>query len=95
MVRVQGKSQPVSVYNILDFHDATSFPHIHDVLACYHAGLTAYRQRAWAASIKHFKAALHLHPLDRVSQLYVQRCEYYLSTPPKADWDGVWELESK
>ena len=95
VMRVKGKSKPVGVYEILDFHDETSFPHVHEVLEYYHAGLTAYRQRKWEESIRYFKEALHLNEFDRVSQLYLKRCEYYLSTPPEEDWDGVWVMESK
>jgi adenylate cyclase len=95
VIRVKGKSKPVGVYEILDFHDETSFPHVHEVLECYHAGLTAYRQRKWQESIRYFKEALHLNEFDRVSQLYLKRCEYYLYTPPEEDWDGVWVMESK
>ena len=95
IIRVKGKSKPVGVYEILDFHDETSFPHLHEVLELYHAGLLAYRKRAWKESIRHFKEALHLNAFDKVSQLYLQRCEYYLCTPPEEDWDGVWVMESK
>jgi len=95
IIRVKGKSKPVGVYEILDFHDETSFPHLHEVLELYHAGLLAYRKRAWKESIRHFQEALHLNAFDKVSQLYLQRCEYYLCTPPEEDWDGVWVMESK
>jgi adenylate cyclase len=95
VIRVQGKSKPVAVYEILDFHDDMSFPHLCEVLELYHAGLMAYRKRAWAESIGYFKEALHLNASDRVSQLYLQRCEYYACTPPAEAWDGVWVMESK
>ena len=95
VIRVKGKSKPVAVYEILDFHDDRSFPHLYEVLELYHAGLMAYRTRAWEESIRYFKEALHLNAFDIVSQLYLQRCEYYACTPPDEDWDGVWVMESK
>lgn len=95
IIRVKGKYAPVSVYEILDFHDDTSFPHVHDVLELYHAGLLAYRQRAWVQAMRHFQDALRLHAADTVSRLYLERCAYYQETPPDEAWDGVWVMESK
>lgn len=95
VIRVKGKSTPVGIYEILDFHDEMSFPHLHEVLELYHAGLMAYRKRVWKESIRYFKEALRLNAFDRVSQLYLQRCQYYLCTPPEEDWNGVWVMESK
>jgi len=34
-------------------------------------------------------------PNDRPSQLYVERCDYFATTPPAADWDGVFNRAEK
>ena len=36
-----------------------------------------------------------LNPGDKVSKVYVERCEYFMANPPDADWDGTWIMESK
>jgi adenylate cyclase len=45
--------------------------------------------------MRDFKVALGLHPKDKLSQLYVERCAHYLAQPPGDGWDGVWTLASK
>jgi len=42
-----------------------------------------------------FAAALEHHPGDTVSKLYQGRCDYFLATPPIAEWDGVWDMREK
>jgi hypothetical protein len=27
--------------------------------------------------------------------MYIERCRYFLETPPDANWDGVWVLHDK
>lgn len=95
VMRVKGKSEPVAVYEILDFHDECSFPHLAKVLEIYNHGLAAYRQRRWAEGKEYFTAALALHPKDGAAQLYRERCQYFTATPPPPEWDGVWVMESK
>jgi adenylate cyclase len=95
VIRVKGKAKPVSVYEILDFHDARSFPHLHEVLSLYQSGLTAYRQRQWPAAMRSFAQALTLHRNDGATRLYLDRCQYFVHHPPAPDWDGVWVMESK
>lgn len=95
LIQVQGKSKPVGVYEILDFHDATSFPHMHEVISLYRKGLACYRRRQWREGITYFQTALALHPCDAPSRLYLERCQYFLHVPPADAWDGVWVMESK
>lgn len=39
--------------------------------------------------------ALALHPGDRLSALYADRCRHYQEEPPGADWDGIWVMREK
>ncbi|MGE3541527.1 MAG: GAF domain-containing protein [Candidatus Tectimicrobiota bacterium] len=94
-IQVKGKSQPVGVYEILDFHDEQSFPNLHDTIALYREGLRCYRQRQWQESIDYFQRALLLNEHDEPSRVYLSRCWYFRDTPPDASWDGVWVMESK
>ncbi len=94
-IRVRGKRRPVDIYEVLDYHDARSFPRLEAVLARYRQGLACYRHRHWEDGLKHFREALALNPADGPSQVYLDRCRYYLQTPPEASWDGVWVMQSK
>ncbi len=93
-VIVQGKTEPVGVYEILDFHNAETFPNVMDVLSYFKDGLGKYRKGDWDPAIKSFREGLKLNPDDFVGKMYVERCLALKKKPPK-DWDGVWVMTSK
>jgi len=92
---VQGKSQSVLVHELLDFYSDHEFPHREEVLAHYSRGRRAYLVQDWDEAISAFEAALHLHPADLLSALYVERCRQLRDHSPGPDWDGVWRMTSK
>jgi adenylate cyclase len=92
---VQGKTEPVGVYEIMDFYTKDTFPNLRETLDLYKGGLEQYREGRFESAIGAFKQALEQNPKDKLSQIYIDRCNHYLETPPGADWDGVWRLTSK
>ena len=94
-VVVKGKTEPVVIHELLDFHTEASFPEPMAVLNHYRDGLQLYRQQHWDGAIQCFQQALALHPQDRLSALYVERAEQLRHAPPGQDWDGVWVMEEK
>lgn len=94
-ILVVGKSQPVGIYEVLDYHTEESFPNMREVLGRFRDGLEAYRARRWPEAIEAFEAALALNPEDGPSRTLVERCRRFLESPPEADWSGVWVLEGK
>ncbi len=94
-VVVIGKTEPVGVYEVLDYHTDASFPHLREVMGLFRDGLDRYRARDWDAATAAFEEALHLNPADKPSRIYIDRCRYLKDNPPAADWSGVWVMESK
>ena len=94
-VVVKGKTEPVVIHEVLDFHSETSFPRAMEVLNHYRDGLELYRSRRWSEARSCFERALALHPDDSLSALYQERCDQFQANPPADDWAGVWTLESK
>ena len=41
-------------------------------------------------AIAGFQKALSERPEDGPSSFYIDRCKFYMKTPPPNDWDGVW-----
>lgn len=93
LIRVRGRQAPVSISEVLEHHDAQSFPHMDEVLFSFAEAVGHYRNRAWDRAEKLFRDALAASPGDRPSQLYLERCAIYRSNPPPEDWDGVWTLQ--
>jgi adenylate cyclase len=94
-LRVKGKAQPVSMYEILDYHDENSFKNLKDVIEIYHEGIALYRETKWNECIARFEKALSLNPNDNLTRICIERCEYFLKNPPEKDWDGVWTMTEK
>ncbi len=94
-VIVKGKTAPVGIYEILDYHTDTSFPNLMQVLGYFNDGVAKYRKGSWDAAIASFKEGLALHPKDKLADIYIERCRLYKKTPPPKDWGGVWTMKSK
>ena len=94
-VIVQGKTQPVSIFEVLDYHTESSFPNMVDVLGNFRDGLQSYRAQRWDAAVECFEEALAANPNDKATGLYIQRCALLRATPPREDWGGVWTMTSK
>lgn len=95
LVVVKGKTQPVRVFEILDYHDAASFPNLMDVVNHFGEAMLDYRAGRFDRAAQRFERCLQLNPDDGLSQTYVDRCRLLLASPPEGAWDGVWVMKSK
>jgi len=93
-VVVKGKTKPVGVYEVLDYHNDDSFPNMMGVVQAFQYGVKGFREGHFQDALKAFNEALGFNPNDAASKMYVERCDYLLANPPD-DWDGVWVLKSK
>jgi adenylate cyclase len=94
-VIVRGKTQPVGLYEILDYHTDETFPNTMELLDSFRHGLKCYRECRWDEAIKAFSDALTLNPGDFPSNMYLDRCKQLKLKPPVEDWNGVWVMETK
>ena len=94
-VVVKGKSEPVGIYEILDYHNHETFPNLMEAVNNFKNGLTLYRAEKWDKAIGAFKETRSLNPEDKLSQIYIERCEHLKENPPGKGWDGVWVMTSK
>ena len=94
-VVVKGKTRPVKIYEVLDYHTDETFPHLMEVAGYFKEGRKAYGSGSWDLAIKLFGEALKLHPKDKLSQTYIDRCKHLKANPPVDSWNGVWVMTSK
>lgn len=92
-VRVKGKKEPVRIFELVgnknvDQTTATK-------LESFQKGFDLYHKGQFQEAMTHFQAACDIDPNDGPSKLYVKRCSYFISEPPPADWDGVYEMKTK
>ncbi len=95
LVVVKGKTRPVAVYEILDYHSDETFPNLMDVVNQFRDGIAKYRGGKWDAAMLAFREALRLNPDDKLSEIYIARCEKLKSSPPEGEWNGVWVMDEK
>jgi adenylate cyclase len=94
-VVVKGKTKPVGVYEVLDYHTEDTFPNLMDNVNYFNEGRRHYRDGNWDKAIKSFQEALKGNPNDKLANTYIEeRCKYLKKKNPK-DWDGVWVMTSK
>ena len=94
-VIVKGKTEPVGVYEVLDFHDEDSYPNLVEALGLFNDGYRSWNQGKWDQAIKLFNSVKKINPNDKSAQLYIDRCNHMKKNPPKGIWDGVWVMTSK
>lgn len=95
LVVVKGKTQPVKIHEILDYHTDESFPHIQDVLNFFKSGRTEYQKQNWDKAKSEFQQAVLLNQNDHLSTIYMERCDLMKANPPGDDWNGIWVMDSK
>ena len=95
LVVVKGKTQPVAIYEILDYHTEETYPRLIDALGYFRDGLAKYRQGKWNDAVAQFSEVASINPADKAAKLYAARCGYLAEHPPGDDWNGVWVMESK
>ncbi|MEK9772871.1 MAG: GAF domain-containing protein [Opitutae bacterium] len=94
-VIVKGKTEPVGVYEVLDFHDDNSYPEMVEALGNFNDGYRAWNNGNWDQAIKLFQTVKKINSNDKAADLYLDRCNYMKKNPPKGEWDGVWVMTSK
>ncbi len=94
-VVVKGKTKPVGVYEILDYHTETSFPNMTEALSKFRDAMEGYQAARWKEAKKAFDEVLKLNPSDKCSQVYTDRCDHLIANGDPDNWDGIWVLSSK
>jgi len=94
-VVVKGKTEPVVIFEVLDYHTEASFPNPMEVINHFKDGLGKYRKQDWDRAKAAFGEALQAHAGDKLSKIYIERCDYFQKNPPPKEWDGVWVMKDK
>lgn len=65
------------------------------VLELFEEGRKYYKLMDFSKAKVLFMEALKIDPEDGPSEIYRDRCDYYIKSPPGKDWDGVFVMTSK
>lgn len=99
LIRVKGKLQPVTIYELLarhsDLQQDGSLVELLTRIQKFQEARKLYRQRNWTDAQRAFQAILDRWPKDGPSLVYLKRCQEYLAVEPLPDWDGVFTMTHK
>ena len=89
-VRVKGRNEPESIYELLGPQDSLSDA-IRSRKKAYESAFTAYLARDFSTAVQ----ILETLPEDASAVRLMGICRDYLESPPPPDWDGVFQFQSK
>jgi adenylate cyclase len=93
MIRVKGKTKPVTIYELLGTEDDRE--RFADLTGRFQEALQSYRDGSWSTALDRFQKLQHDYPNDGPTRTFVQRCSELIHEPPSDVWDGVYVMRSK
>ena len=92
-VRVKGKENPVSIFELMD--EGMDRELLEQELMLNSQALQAYRNSDWSKATNLYKELSLLTSRPVKYEIFLERIEFFELTPPKADWNGVFDHISK
>jgi adenylate cyclase len=92
-VRVKGKNEPVRIFELVC--EGKPKAETQEMLAAFQNGFDLYHEKKFTEAKAQFQKALEINPSDSPSELYVERCDDYITEPPPENWDGVYVMKTK
>jgi adenylate cyclase len=97
-IRVKGKNQPVSIYELVGLQSEKIFDEKKQLIELYHKGREHYLNRKFTRAMTEFATILEeIDSHDKAASMHLKRCQHWLQNPPTDEtWDdGVWTLTEK
>ncbi|MBF0401639.1 MAG: response regulator [Magnetococcales bacterium] len=94
-VVVKGRSRAVLVYEVFNTDPEPQRARKLASLDSYRAGLELFYGRRWQESLQAFQHCLEQDGDDVMSRMYAERSSLLMAEPPAADWNGIFEMQSK
>ena len=93
-VRVVGINTPLRLYEVIN--DAKSASVMEKkIIKVWEQAIDLYEKANFREAYRLFAAIIKANPLDKVAELYAQRCTDFHKTPPPEGWDAVRNLTEK
>jgi adenylate cyclase len=93
-VRVKGKTQPVTVYELLCRRTDDAGGRAMQMAGAFSQAFMAYRQRRFDDAIAVLEA-VHRNGADPAVLKFIDRCRALVASPPPPEWDGVFTALTK
>jgi adenylate cyclase len=90
-VRMMGKQVPVKVYELSDQMQDKKYY----LNQKFSGALEIYRAHGWEEAEKLFTSILDEFPHDKPTEIYIERCQYFIHHPVQEEWDGIFNRRGK
>ena len=94
-VIVQGKQQPISIYEVLDGETELVREMKLQTQPNFERGLEHYRRHEFKTAKTCFYQVLAVNPDDKTAVLYLERVNYLIEKGVPENWSGAWTLSQK
>jgi adenylate cyclase len=94
-IAVKGNSQSVVIYELLAENNSPESGKLKVFADRFEEAYNLYLKREWKAAKELFQSVLRDFTGDKVSVLYIGRCDKYITSEPDESWNGITRLESK
>lgn len=90
-VKVKGKTEPVSIFELIC--EGQPPAETKNQLDLFNAAYEKYHKKQFAQALAEFSAPTLKN--DPVAEVFVERCQEYLESPPEENWDGAYVMKTK
>jgi two-component system sensor histidine kinase ChiS len=94
-VRVKGKTEPVSVFEVFDGEPLEIVSLKLKTQTDFEKGLLHYHSQEFTQAKSFFETVLVENPKDRAAQLYLKRSIHFEEYDVPPDWEGIEALTEK
>jgi adenylate cyclase len=98
LIQVKGKKQPEVVFAVLGRAEVEQDPRCGELRELNAQMLACFRKQQWDETLDAIERCRKLaagFDVAGLYDMYEERIAVYRADPPGADWDGVYEAESK
>jgi hypothetical protein len=94
-VVVKGKQEPVTVFEIYDGYEESTFDRIQKTKYDFELGILSYSNKEFSIALRLFQNVLKINPTDISAKLYIKRCEDAIRLGISDDWTSIEILTHK
>lgn len=93
-VRVKGKLEGIAIFEPFGRQGKVGEREVEEI-GGFHKALEHYRKQRWDEAEGLLTSLAEASPETKLYPLYLERIAYFRTTPPAADWNGVFVFTTK
>lgn len=94
-IQVKGRNRAVNVYEVIGGAKETAPRISADAIALFEKAMASFYGRDFGTAVTLFEDFLSRNPDDSLGLVYAREARRLLDSPPPADWDGTYVMQTK